>query len=145
MWYIDAKTLIYRTCVYHRSRTKTLRASRLFAPLNLRQKTYFCNMNPSMVKNHIQIITKMPIPNQKPPPQVQPRLGVYQCYFFAPLYSRQKAKIQNIDLLRVSDHIQIKIKTRNPDGEPAVSSLAPTQTFRTSGFFAPLNSMLKDL
>ena len=41
--------------------------------------------------------------------------------------SRQRAKIQNMVVLKTYDHLQIKIKMENPSQEPSVPSRAPNE------------------
>ena len=54
--------------------------------------------------------------------------------FFAPSKSRQRAKVQNMDVPKTSDHIKIKINMPNTSQEPPASPKAPWI------FFAPSKS-----
>ena len=47
--------------------------------------------------------------------------------FIAPLKSKERGKIQNMDISKTSDHIQIRIKMPNSSQEPQASSKAPNK------------------
>ena len=50
--------------------------------------------------------------------------------FFAPSKSRYRTKIQNIDLPKASDHIEIKMKMPNPSQEPPAFSKTPNEDLK---------------
>ena len=50
--------------------------------------------------------------------------------FFATSKSRKNAKIPNMGVSKIRDHIQIKIKIQNPSQEPPVSYKAPSEDLK---------------
>ena len=84
-----------------------------------------------MTSDHIQILIKMPSSSQEPPASSKFPISTLRIWmFFAPSNSKYWAKIWNIHISKISDHIKIKIKMPNPSQEPPDPTKAPNQNFK---------------
>ena len=85
--------------------------------------------------DHIQIKMKMPNPTQDPPESSKaPDEDLKDMMFFAPLKSRERAKIGIMGVPTTIDHIQIKNKMPNPSQETPVSFKVPNWDLRGHGW-----------
>ena len=88
-------------------------------------------MGVSKTSDHIQTKIKMPTPSQEPPASSKaPNQKLKDMDFFAPSKLRQRARIWNMGVSKISNHIQIKIKMPNFSLEPAGSSKGPNQDLK---------------
>ena len=91
------------------------------------------NMGVSKTNDHIQIKIKIPNPSQEPgassktPNQDMKDMDVLWTF----IVKREIQKKQNMGVWKTVDHIQIKIKTPNPEQEPQSPQIPVIRTWRT--------------
>ena len=114
----------------------------IFTPSKSRKRAQIWIMGISKTSDHIQIDIKMPNPSQEPPASSKaPNEDSKDMDVLWTFKVKIDSQIWNMDVLKPSDNIQIKIKMPNPRQEPPASSKAPNEdlkdrdvlcTFRTS-------------
>merc|ERR1711954_544487 len=99
--------------------------------LQNQERAKILTMGVSKTSDHIQIKIKMPNPSQEPPaPSKPPNEDLKDMDVLCTFKIKTESQNSDHGCIKVSDHIQIKIRMPNPSQEPPASSKAPNDDFK---------------